>query len=359
MRKPRIVAIAAAVAILPALVLLFWKPANDPAVVEAQSSSATAASDADATVAAETVATTAPATETITEDPRVAKEIAAVRQALEQGSLQGTEPDGGIRMDEHGVLILDAELRRWFDYHLSVVGEATPAAIRTYMADLLSRSQPVHLQAQVLAALDRYTLYLASIDQIAQTLGQMSETQRDALLRDLRRQILGEAQTRGFFAEEEAYADFRQRRAELAAQSDLGEAERAQQLQAAIDALPEPVREALIQHQRSVQELERAMEISNSELDPQQRFEARSEAFGDEAAARLEQADREQAQWLSQLAADTQMRQQLNADTSLNPGQRAERLSSWRAQHLDPAQRQRIEALEAIGQLPDAAIPPQ
>jgi lipase chaperone LimK len=354
MRKPRVVAVAAAVAILPALVLLFWKPAREPATVEPHVHSATAVDDTVGGAANKPSVSDSGSPEII-EDPRMAKEIAAVRRAIEEGSLQGSEPDGAIRMDENGVLILDAELRRWFDYHLSVVGEATPAAIRAYIAELLARSQPVHLQAQVLAALDRYTGYLASIDQVAATLGRMSETQRDALLRELRRQILGEQQTRGFFAEEEAYADFRQRRAELAAQSDLGEAERAAQLQAAIDALPESVREALTQHQRSVKELELAMEISNSELDPQARFEARSEAFGDEAAARLEQADREQEQWLTQLAADTQMRQQLSADPSLTATQRAERLLSWREQHLDPQQRQRIEALEAIGQLPDAA----
>lgn len=311
---------------------------------------AAVAGDVSKTVA---TATALPSVPELALPAATAEQLAAVRHALQAGSLRDTEVDGEIALEADGRVRLDLQLRRWFDYHLSVIGEASPQAIRAYLAEELARTRPPHVQAQVLAALDRYLQYLAAIDQMAAQLGPADADRRDAWLRQLRRQVLGEALSQGFFGEEEAYADFRQRRAELAQRSELSEGEREQLLQQAVDDLPTPLREALQQQQRSSAELELAMQISSSELDPQARFAARAQAFGEEAAARLELADREQSHWQAQLASDRQMRSQLAERAGLDDAQRQQQLQQWRALHLDEGSRQRIEALEAIGQLPE------
>jgi lipase chaperone LimK len=282
--------------------------------------------------------------------------IAEVRRALLEGSLRGTEVDGAIQVVHADQLSLDMDLRRWFDYHLSVVGETSPQAIRDYLVELLQQTQSAAVMAQVLAAFDRYVAYLSAIDNAATRLQSANAIQRDALLRSLQQQVLGEAQTAGFFADEHAYADFRRARAEVVDDPSLNAEQRTERLQQLTADLPPAVRDALVTHQRSNADLDLAMQIQASSMDAQTRFESRENAFGAETAARLELADREQAQWQQQLDADTAIRRQLASELHLTDSQRAARLLSWRTQNLDAQHRQRIEALEHIKQLPELQV---
>lgn len=278
--------------------------------------------------------------------------IAAVEQALATGSLRGTTPDGAIELDAQGRLRHNLALKRWFDWHLSLVGEVPPRSIRAWIAEHLSRTQAAAVAAQVLRALDAYLAYLADVDRVAGMQQQAGPAQRLQLLKDLRRQHLGAEMAAGFFGEEEDYGDFTLARQALLRDPTLSPAERTTRLQALEEALPASLRQPLVQHRQVEADLARNAEIAAQSGDPLARFEAREREFGAEAAARLEQLDQEQAHWQQRLRVYSAARTRLLQDATPTGAEREARLAELRERSFDAGERQRVEALEQIDALP-------
>lgn len=323
-----------------------------PAPPAAPHDGATAAVRAAASPSSSTTATPAPLSQSVPAAALDAQAVARVAQRLREGSLQGTEADGGITLDARGALVLDLDLRRWLDYHLALIGEVSPAEIRAWIADWLTQHHQDPVRAAVLAVFDRYVQYLAAIDQAAAQLDTADAAQRLALLRQLRRHWLGPDLAEAFFAVEEAYGEFRLAEARLRNDPQLSPEERQTRRAALIAALPAEARQPLREHQQTLADVDLEQRIQASGMDPAARLQARTEAFGAAAAERLQQAEAEQQQWRAQLAADQAERQRLAGLAGMDAAARAVALAQWRASHLSETERQRIEALEAIGQLP-------
>lgn len=284
-------------------------------------------------------------------DRQTANRIAAVDRALREGSLRGSTPDGAIEVDASGRLKNNLALRRWFDYYLSLVGEVPPQALREWLAARIRAEQDAAVAVQVIAALDRYLAYLADVDRVAASLKSADAAQRLQLLKDLRRQHLGADQADGFFADEEAYGDYTLLRRQLARDESLTESQRQAQLDDHLAKLPESVRAPLLEFQGVNQDLELSARITEASADPDTRFSHREQAFGPEAAARLEQLDQEQASWKTRLASYQEQRAHVQEDTGMSAQQREQVLRSVREQLFDANERLRIEALEQAGAL--------
>jgi lipase chaperone LimK len=69
-------------------------------------------------------------------------------------SMEGTRPDGDIRQDAAGQLVVDAELGHLFDYYLAGLGEKDLGAIRMAIERELDRrlAAPAAVQAKRLLA---------------------------------------------------------------------------------------------------------------------------------------------------------------------------------------------------------------
>lgn len=279
--------------------------------------------------------------------------IAAVERALATGSLRGASPDGAISVDGNGRLLHNLALKRWFDWHLSLVGEVPPPAIRAWIAEHLARTQPSAVREQVLRVLDAYLGYLADVDRVAalKTSGR-DPAERLQLLKDLRRQHLGAEVAEAFFGDEERQGDYTLARRALQRDTALTPDQRGARLAELEAALPESVRQPLAQHRQVQADLEQSAAIAAAIADPVERFAAREQAFGAEAAARLEQLDREQTAWQQRLSDYAAARRALLADPSLDAATRESRLAQLRASHFAGTEHVRVEALEQADALP-------
>ncbi|MDR1076285.1 MAG: hypothetical protein LBL59_08350 [Xanthomonadaceae bacterium] len=261
-------------------------------------------------------------------------------------SLAGTAIDGGIRFDANDFPIPDAELKRLFDWFLAALGEQGPEHIRQRLADELKlRCTPLQAQ-RVLALFDRYVAYLRATSELDAGSDDLKE--RLAALKTLRARMLGADVSEGFFDDEESQAQRVLALKELSTRTDLTPEQRAQAEQQIKALSPDYAQAQVIdQQQQDAQALNRMLDSVDATAT--ERFAARRDLFGAEAAERFASLDQQQAQWDSQLREYQRQRDNL-ARRNLTDAQRQteqQRLLSG----FSESQRRRIESLERAGLL--------
>jgi len=265
---------------------------------------------------------------------------------LATSSLRGSAVDGGIMLHERRV-VPDRELRRLFDWWLSLDGELTPAAIRAALASWLVERYDAMAAQRVLDLFDRYQQYrsaVAGIDTALPLEGRL------ARLHELRVAWLGRELADAFFADEEREAALAIARRRVVADPLLTRDERTARI-AALDArLPAPeiaAREADVEPWL-VEAQTRGFDADGAS-DAERRRE-RSALWGDAAAQRLATLDAQRADWDARIAAYRRERDALLATTP--PAHQELALADLRAQRFAPHEARRVESLEAIDALP-------
>jgi len=172
-----------------------------------------------------------------------------------------TEIDGRLRTDEYGDLIIDTELKAFFDYFLSSVGIVTPQQAIRRIKLHIAHDLPEKAAQQAITTLTNYLAFKeASIDLMAQPID-TQRTERDeryrheqlkyALteLKALRREYMGNTDATAFFLDEEAYGDYTIQTQSIALNEQLSEQEKQQQRQLAQSQLPEHMREHVVKQE--------------------------------------------------------------------------------------------------------------
>lgn len=214
-------------------------------------------------------------------------------------SLEGTEPDGALVVDAEGHLVIDTDLRRYFDYYLSARGEISDAALARHVAEeasqRLARAPRAAAEASRLFA--RYLRYIqtaeerlgAAVEKGAYDPSRAGETWER--LQALRVEAFGEAGARAFFGDalrlEKAALELQAARVEASTPTER-EAARAA-YEASLTAEERAARAAArlpLDIAAKVETL-RARGASSDEI-----WAVRAEAFGPEAADRLAALDR-------------------------------------------------------------------
>ena len=86
-------------------------------------------------------------------------------------SLQGTEVDGEIIIDENKQLVVTEGLRRLFDYFLSALGEEDEAVIYARVESYIRSHTPEPAASQAMKIFDQYIAYLKAIPAIGKRSG--------------------------------------------------------------------------------------------------------------------------------------------------------------------------------------------
>jgi hypothetical protein len=193
---------------------------------------------------AATIADTLQASPRESAPPLFAAQRRDPHDVLANGSLRGTEPDGGVSVGFGGHLKPDMALRRLFDYYLVLLGETDLSSIRSLMHDdLLRRRLAPPLIDEVMAGFDRYTRYQQAAVALANQPG-LSMDQQLAQLTALRRQMLGDETAQAFYGDEQRRQQQSLQRLAIQSDASLSPAEKAQRLQALDAALPAAEQEA-------------------------------------------------------------------------------------------------------------------
>ncbi len=223
-------------------------------------------------------------------------------------SLEGTRPDGAIRVALDDGIVVDAQLIALFEYYLSTVGEKSPGEVQVGIERELDRTlRPATADAakRVLARYLAYKQALATLEAGPELAGPDAASlvrRLDALAR-VRAQFFTKAEIAAIFGQENAAnadALARMRIHEDRSLTPQQARERLATLDASLPAELREEREAPLKIGRLQQEAERmrAAGAADEEI-----FRVRAEAFGADAAGRLAEVDREEAAWKQRIGA--------------------------------------------------------
>jgi lipase chaperone LimK len=270
---------------------------------------------------------------------------------LKNGSLRGTEPDGGVSVGFGGHLKPDMALRHLFDYYLVLLGETDLAGIRSLLHDDLLHSQlDLPLIDEVMASFDRYTRYQQAAVALANQPG-LPMDQQLAQVIALRRQMLGDETAEAFYGDEQRRQQQSLQRLAIQSDASLSPSEKARRLQALDAALPAAEQEAQAQVSLGTTVQAQTDAFDAAQTDADTRHAERAQLFGDAAADRLQQLDQSRAQWQARLDAYAQQSRAIQADSTLTSAQQQAALQQLLTSSFHGGEQVQVQAMQSNGLL--------
>jgi|GEM_PF-1303058 len=260
-------------------------------------------------------------------------------------SLIGTKVTGDIKVDSDGKLLLHRDIRRVFDYYLSLRGRLSDHEIRQLLVDYLHQSKADSVSDEVLALFDKYVELLKAevplLDQVAAeekdsvtTISHMlDERQR------LRREYLGDATAESFFADQENYEKFQLDRMRIGLNKTMNETEKAAALADAELILTAEQREQRTKT-FSYLDVKKAPDSGRAE-------EIIREKFGEEALDRLAKVEEEKQDWQRKRLEYLETKAHLQKRTELSDAERTAEWDQYLKETLSPSEIRRMEALDS------------
>ncbi|MDR7049971.1 lipase chaperone LimK [Duganella sp. 3397] len=244
-------------------------------------------------------------------------------------SMDGTRPDGNVTVAAGDALVVDAELGHLFDYYLAGLGEKSLAAIRSQIELELDRRLAPAAAREAKRLLGAYLAYKQALTGVERGLTPSADPLQAAqarlqAMRALRASYFTPKESAGLFGADDARDDDAVARLAVMADGKLDETQRQQKL-AALDAALSPAQRLERDAPQQVSALDSAVRALRAQGGGDNEvYRLRAATFTPEAAARLGELDREEAQW-------------------------QQRITAWRAQKAalgaggqDPAQVQRV-----------------
>lgn len=170
-------------------------------------------------------------------------------------SLAGTDIDGNLAVDGQGNLILDLNVKDFFDYFLSAVGEVTPEQAIEQIQQQASLRVPPNAVEQAMGLLEDYLAYQQAMQSLMaepippekqQDYGYYAEVMARTFeqLKVLRRQFFSPEAADAFFALEETYSEYAVAAMQIRADATLTEAQKQQKVQQLESTMPTQMRQA-------------------------------------------------------------------------------------------------------------------
>lgn len=264
-------------------------------------------------------------------------------------TFRGASEDGKLRVDETNHLVIDLQLRHWFDFHLSAVGELSIADIRNVMTERIMRL-PLPARDEALAVLSAYLGYLdalAAYDETTALKNQMSDASSRMLTRlewqqRLRREWLQPDVVTAFFTADELIDNYTLQKLAL-----LRNGANATELKQLDESLPEVV-QVMREQSQSVLTLNQEMaqmQAQNVSAEDQYAWQVRE--YGEEAAQRLAQVKQRQEEWQQRLK-DYRHYKQSPELQRLAQQDRDDLLQTYRDAHFTSLEQKRIGAALAL-----------
>ena len=278
-------------------------------------------------------------------------------------SLQGTDVDGEIIIDENKQLVVTEGLRRLFDYFLSALGEEEEAVIYARVESYIRGHTPEPAASQAITIFDQYIAYLKAIPEIEKKYGnlQLQATKSGKLdlnavshqkqdVAKLRQQYFEKDTIKAFFGTEDEYDDYSIEMVRINQNAQLNDAQKEAARQSYISRMPDNTIKANIEQQANLGELmARTEQMKAKGATPEALYNMRRELVGEPAAARLAQVDQQDAnfdQRFNQYQAQKQSLLTQNADKA----QAQTQINQLEQQLFSEAERKRLTGYAALQQ---------
>lgn len=217
-------------------------------------------------------------------------------------SMEGTRPDGDVKLGADGQLVVDAELGHLFDYYLAGLGEKDLNAIRSEIERELDRRfkpGPAAQAKRLLASYLDYKRALAGVEQGLKPGADMASSARARLqaMQKLRLNYFTASEIAGLFGFSDAYDQDSLARIEISQDQKLSVAQRAEKLALLDKKLSPAMREEREAPTRVIRTEEAVQKMREQGASDDEVYRVRAAAFSTEGAARLADLDREEAAW--------------------------------------------------------------
>jgi lipase chaperone LimK len=270
-------------------------------------------------------------------------------------SLRGTEVDGELEVDEQGHLKITGGVRRLFDYFLTTIGEESIETITARLRAYIRHKLPPMAADEAERLLDSYLAYkqgLHNIQQAQVNVGSQIDIaavrQQMQQVQALRSQFFSPDVIAVFFGDEDAYDRYALAKFEVNQNKSLTPSQRAQQIAALDQELPENLRESLkvMNQYNDLESL--TQEWKKKGGTPAELRQIRERVVGAAAADRLEALDKEDVQWDGRMTTWFKDRDAILNNASLSVQDRQQQQEGLRKNQFSDSERVRVEALERI-----------
>lgn len=268
-------------------------------------------------------------------------------------SMEGTQTDGKLE-EAQGELVVNAELRLMFDYYLAATGEKSLAEIRKEIEKVLDQRLRPHAAAQAKQLLARYLQYKTALFDSEKKLGQQVQSAtmmatamraRWQAMQNLRLQYFSAKESQAMFGFDDAYDLDAIARLEIANNRALTEAEKQARLRTLDENLPADLKEAKNAPLQVIRLEEQANAMRNQGASEDDVYRMRAAAISPDAANRLAQVDREEADWKSRIQRYLNERRSL-LNMGLNEVQLSQSISALRNRYFSTQEQMRLPAYE-------------
>lgn len=274
-------------------------------------------------------------------------------------SLQGTDVDGEIIIDENKQLVVTEGLRALFDYFLSALGEEDESVIFARVESYIRSHVPEPAASQAIAIFNQYVKYLKQIPQIEERYGnlQLQATkdggmdlhlvaQRQQDVSKLRKLYFDTATITAFFGREDDYDSYSIAMIEIEQNKQLSDAQKEAARRDYVSRMPDNDNKANIKQQASLGELmTRTEEMKAKGASPEALYNMRSKLVGVDAAKRLAEVDAGDASFDKRFNQYQTQKQQL---LSQNPTDASAQITQIEQQLFTDTERKRLSGYAAM-----------
>jgi lipase chaperone LimK len=221
-------------------------------------------------------------------------------------SLAGTEIDGGLKADGHGNLIIDRDIKVFFDYLFLAAPEVGGVGVIDKIKEISSSSLPEGAHNQAMDILEDYLVYKQEISKIdsrsfngKNRVNALKSTLSE--IEGVRNSIFTQEVTDKFFGEEQVYAKYTIKNMEIMADENISVEQRNQMIENNRMTLSEDVRDVMDEAEKEKENYEIVREVSKKSNDPESiKYELISKGVPEKTATRIAERKREENKFNNQ-----------------------------------------------------------
>lgn len=271
-------------------------------------------------------------------------------------SLEGTDVDGEIIIDENKQLVVTNGLRRLFDYFLTTQGEEDLATIIARIEAYVTHRVPEPARTQVITLFHQYLAYLQATSTITEAGGKpASQIDIDAVieqkrqLAELRKQYFNDETIEAFWGNEDRYDAYSIELLKINKNNALSAEEKAEARDKLVNKLPDGTMKTQIQEQKKFRTLiDETRRLKATGASPAQIRQLREELYGMEAADRLEVLDEKRAAWQKRVQSYLDQRSVILASDQTEQAKQVQ-ITELRYRMFTEQEQKRLTAYEELG----------
>lgn len=305
-------------------------------------------------------------------DGKVAPTNTAFTTGLEglPRSLQGTDVDGEIIINENRQLVVTEGLRRLFDYFLSAMGEEDETTIYARVESYIRHHTPEPAASQAMTIFDQYIAYLKALPEIEKRYGnlQLEATKNGELdlnavkqqkqdVASIRKQFFNAETITAFFGIEDEYDEYSMEMVRISQDEQMTDAQKEAARESFISRMPDNSTKRNIEQQANLANLiERTEQMKAQNASPEALYNMRRELVGEAAAQRLAVVDQEDANFDQRFTQYQTQKQRLLSQNG-DKAQAQTQITALEKQLFSDVERKRLSGYAALKQAQEQSAP--